>query len=316
MIMPAFGFSVGDFIAVIGLCTKVAKALKDAGGAAAEYQQVIIEIDGLQNALTRLASLEPTESNIDHVNAIRKMALACNLPLQDFLSKLEKYEAAMSPFATGKSYSSTGKKAQYALFMSEEVKTIRAMISGKVISINLLLATHASESLSRAEGRLSTNQASILFTLEQARDGMSRIREDIERIGAETTTSQEQLRQETADTTYQLTERLNQIESDTGNAKRSLSTLTTGVASISTSLSKLSDMGSQALAMMRAFPVELQLLLRTMLRTNIQMYTVLLEVHRRISAPPTLALESNIRIEDALGEIRSLPFEWFRHWEP
>ncbi|KAF2110430.1 hypothetical protein BDV96DRAFT_583994 [Lophiotrema nucula] len=316
MVMPAFGFSVGDFIAAIALCTKVAKALKQAGGVTSEYQQVIIEIEGLQDALTRLAALEPTESNIDHVNAIRRMALACSLPLRDFLTKMEKYEAAMSPFATRNSFRSTGKKAQYAVFMSEEVKTIRAMISGKVISINLLLATHASETLSRTEARLSTNQENILTSLEEAKDGMSRMRQDFERMSAATTTTQEQLRQDTSDSTYQLTEQLNQIGNDTVSTKRSISALTTGVASISTSLTGLCGLGTQALAILRAFPAELQTLLQTVLRTNMQMYAVLLEVHRKIGAPPTLALESNIRIEDALGEIRSLPFEWFRHWEP
>jgi hypothetical protein len=197
---PAFGFSVGDFIATMGmyctelaptanlspdmglanshpgLCTKVAKTLQDSGAAIAEYQQVIMEIHGLQNALTRLAALDPTGSNIDHVNAIRRMALACSLPLQDFLSKIEKCEVAMSPFAKAKSFRSAGKKAQYAVFMTDEVKMLRAMISGKVISINLLLATHASETLSRTEGRMSSDQESVLAKLEEAKTDMYTIR--------------------------------------------------------------------------------------------------------------------------------------------
>jgi hypothetical protein len=298
-----------------GLCTKVAKALKEAGGVTAEYQQVIIEIEGLQDALTRLAALEPTQSNIDHVNAIRRMALACSFPLHDFLSKLEKYEITMSPFATGTSFRSAGKKAQYAVFMSEDVKTMRAMISGKVISINLLLATHASETLSRTESQLSINQKSILARLEEAKDGMNSIRQEIECMNAATTTSREQLRQERADSTNRLTEQLNQITQNTAGTKRNISALTMGVASISTSVTTLCNLGTQILSILRSFPAELRTLLETVLRTNTQMYAVLLEVHRKIGAHPTLMLDSNIRIEDALGEVRSLPFEWFRHWE-
>ncbi|KAF2635384.1 hypothetical protein P280DRAFT_194530 [Massarina eburnea CBS 473.64] len=306
--IPAFGFSVGDFIAAIGLCTKVAKTLKGSSGVSAEYQQVIIEIEGLQDALTRLARLEPTESNIDHVNAIRRMALACSLPMQDFLSKLERYEGSMSPFTTGKSIRSVGKKAEYAVFMSEEVKTMRTMISGKVISINLLLATHASETLSRTQDRLSTNQENLLSRLEEAKVGLSRIRQDIENMNTASCTSQERFEQETG-------AHLIQIGNDNASTKRSISALAIGVSSISTSITTLCRLGTQIQSILSTFPAELRDLLQTVVRTNMQMYTVLLEVHRKISAPPTLALDSNIRTEDALGVVRSLPYEWFRHWE-
>ena len=104
-----FGFSVGDFLSASGmvlilhllasltwilleLCTKVANALNDATGASAEYQHVVLELQALQDALSRLASLEPTESNVNHVNAIRGIALACQLLLRDFLSNIERYE--------------------------------------------------------------------------------------------------------------------------------------------------------------------------------------------------------------------------------
>lgn len=38
MVAPAFGFSVGDFIAAIQLIGKVAKALKDTGGAEDDFK--------------------------------------------------------------------------------------------------------------------------------------------------------------------------------------------------------------------------------------------------------------------------------------
>lgn len=235
------------------------------------------------------------------------MALACSLPMQAFLSKLEKYETDMSPFATGKSFRSAAKKAQYAVFMADEVKTMRAMISGKVISINMLLATHASQSLSRTEGRMSSDQRNLLASLQEARDEMSQIRQDIENMDTATTTSREQLRQE-------MEAQLNRISNDTTSTKRTISALTVGVTSVSTSIGTLCGLGAQIISILRVFPAELRTLLNSVVRTNMQIYTLLLEVHR-ISAQPTLRLSSNIVIEDALGQIRSLPFEWFRHWE-
>jgi hypothetical protein len=126
------------------LVKKVSDALKATGGASCEYRHVIIELEGLKNVLRHLEALEPTEDNISHVNAIRGMALACQLPLKSFLDKLEKYEASMKPIVSRGSFRSVHHKAKWAISITEEVNKLRALIAAKAISINLLLATHSS----------------------------------------------------------------------------------------------------------------------------------------------------------------------------
>ncbi|KAF6220078.1 hypothetical protein HO133_003209 [Letharia lupina] len=100
---PAFGFSVGDFISAIGLVKRVTKALKETGGAPTDYQLVVIELKGLKSILRHLETLKPTEDNVTHINAIRGMAVACQLPLRDFMLKLEKYESTLRPYADKRS---------------------------------------------------------------------------------------------------------------------------------------------------------------------------------------------------------------------
>ena len=84
----------------VALVKKVSDALKATGSASCEYRHVIIELEGLKNVLRHLEALEPTEDNISRVNAIRGMALTCQLPLNCFLHKLEKYEASMKPIVS------------------------------------------------------------------------------------------------------------------------------------------------------------------------------------------------------------------------
>ncbi|KAL8875783.1 MAG: hypothetical protein Q9198_005908, partial [Flavoplaca austrocitrina] len=141
---PAFGFSVGDFINTINLIRKITKALKETGGAASEYQDAVVELTGLQHALQHLEALQPTQDNAGQVNAIRGMALACKIPLQDFMTKLDKYEESLGPWAHGSSLGGLGRKTRWAVSFSKEVEKLRAMVAGKQISINLLLATHSS----------------------------------------------------------------------------------------------------------------------------------------------------------------------------
>lgn len=127
-----------------GLIRKIIKALKDAGGASSEYQFALIELKGLKHALQHLEALEPTEDNASHVNAIRGMALACRLPLQDFMTKLEKYESSLGPWVDRNTFRTAGRKARWAVSFGQEVEKLRALVGAKQISINLLLATHSS----------------------------------------------------------------------------------------------------------------------------------------------------------------------------
>lgn len=158
MPVPAFGFSAGDFISAIGkapstnlksitaktftqgLVKKVIKALKRTGGASTEYQHAIIELNGLKNVLRRLESLQPNQDNEHHVNAIRGVALACQLPLRDFLTKLEKYEVSLGPLSNPKWYHGFPQKSRWAMSFAEEVEKLRALVAAKTVSITLLLA--------------------------------------------------------------------------------------------------------------------------------------------------------------------------------
>ena len=123
---------------------KVSHALKETGGAATEYQHVVIELRALKNVLRQLEALEPTEHNAHYVNAIRGMALACQLPLREFLVKLDKYEASLSPFAEQKFYRGVGSKSQWATSFAAEVEQLRAVVAAKALSIQLLLTMHSS----------------------------------------------------------------------------------------------------------------------------------------------------------------------------
>ena len=117
--------------------------MKAASGASTQYQLAVLELSGLDRILCELQRFEPSEGDAEHINAIRGMALACHLPLRDFLIKLEKYEASLSPFSARGALRTAPRKTQFVVWMDGEVEKLRTYVTGKNLSIALLLQVYA-----------------------------------------------------------------------------------------------------------------------------------------------------------------------------
>ncbi|ERF68437.1 hypothetical protein EPUS_03755 [Endocarpon pusillum Z07020] len=288
---PAFGFSVGDFIQAITLIKKVCVSLRQVGGASTEYQHVIIELQGLGNALQQLQALEPTDDNFAHVNAIRAMALACQLPLREFMTKLEKYESALGPFAERSSLSGGARKAKWAVSFAKEVERLRVLVAAKCISINMLLASHTSQTISQLSSRSKKEHEDLMTDVTDTRAGVNRLSEELGHL------SNDLLKADTA-------------------GREKLEAVFAKADATQASIARLRSLGEQVMGYVGQFPKEIREFLRTILQSNWQIYRVLLQVQQNISHSPTGLLDSNIKFEDALGEYKELPYEYFRHWEP
>ena len=110
-----FGFSVGDVIAVSGIITKVATALKDAGGASADYQLNRADNLKLQQFLQQLQKLSSENSSTFPLDGVHLQARACEETLQNFLAETSKFHDALGPSAAKGWHHGSGRKAQWAL---------------------------------------------------------------------------------------------------------------------------------------------------------------------------------------------------------
>lgn len=103
-------------------------------------------------------------------------------------------------------------------------------------------------------------------------------------------------------------------EADT-TGREKLDALSAKADTTQASIMSLRSLGEQVMDYIGQFPKEIRDFLRTILQSNWQIYRVLLQVQQHISQNPTGLLDSNIKFEDALGEYKELPYEYFRHWE-
>jgi hypothetical protein len=218
------------------------------------------------------------------------MALVCQLPLRDFLTKLESYESTLGPFGNKTSFRTAHNKAKWALSMVEEVNKLRAFVAAKVMSINLLFATHTSQTLSKLESRTRNNYEELKMQFARNSDEVNQLREGLKSV--ETQISHTQQSSETR-----------------------FDTLDAHAASAQTSLLSLRNIGSQILAFVSTFPVEIRDLLARIMQQNNRVYMILLSIQASTAVSPTSKLASNIKFEDVLGRNRELPYEYFQFWE-
>ena len=141
--VPAFGFSVGDFINAIALVNKVRQALKHLGGAEDDIHLVAHDLQHLELILIQLKDGDwGAGGSVSHVNAIRGIALSCGPVLEGFLRKVESFQSSAScePGSSTKPFTRGFKKVQWAISMKEEIDQFRMFVVSKVVTMNLLLS--------------------------------------------------------------------------------------------------------------------------------------------------------------------------------
>ncbi|KAL3421762.1 hypothetical protein PVAG01_05918 [Phlyctema vagabunda] len=313
--VPGFGFSVGDFIAAAGLIKKVSDALKDAGGASSEYQHVMIELEGLDRALKFVAAIQPDQSNLHHIDAIRGMALSCQIPLQQFLLKIQKYESYLGPFPASSSISRSTKKAKWAVYVAGQVESLRAVVAAKVVSINLLLNVQISGAISKIEPAIREERNHLLSEILQVRQSMSEMKQDSRKTQSDASKAAESAQTAAISHEAALSSINSKLNKSMEDVLGGLERLSTSARSVETTVLNLRDTGQQILQFIGDFPREIRDLLQKIIRTNLQLYYLILRSQNNIAKVPTMLLESNILFEDALGRTQTLPYEWFRHWD-
>lgn len=140
--MAAFGWSAGDIVAAIRVVTKVSSALQDAGGASEEYQHTIKDLESLEIVLQYLQHLKPEDANFAHVKAICARSQASQRALRDLLDGFHKFEKSMGGGTHHSWHRGAHRKAQWALFASNELNKFQVCISMQLQAIQLLLNCH------------------------------------------------------------------------------------------------------------------------------------------------------------------------------
>ncbi|PQE13895.1 Ankyrin repeat-containing domain protein [Rutstroemia sp. NJR-2017a BBW] len=178
----SFGFSVGDFLAVATLIKEVVVSLKDVGGAAADYQQLIVELHGLQRALDSIEDLrvDAGTRQAENINNLKVTALGCRYVLEEALKKLRSYESLRLGQRSSSLVAVSSKKIKWQIMMKEDVDALRTRLNSHTNYLNMRLSTEILRGASAATARADKSLGDVTQKLEETRLDVQGIRSDLE----------------------------------------------------------------------------------------------------------------------------------------
>lgn len=143
--VPAFGFSVGDFVAGTKVIINVFRAFKETGGASTKYTREVAFLEGLNKTLEHLKELvENPSDDYDLAKDVSKQIKGIQGPLNEFHAFLDTYEGALGEPSTSKGLKKSSKMFKYTLKdMSGKVERLRVQIDQPLQAISLLLSLRA-----------------------------------------------------------------------------------------------------------------------------------------------------------------------------
>ncbi|MCJ1396035.1 hypothetical protein MMC18_008922 [Xylographa bjoerkii] len=138
----AFGFSIGDFLAVAKLIVDVGSSLQDVGGSTSEYQELQRELQSLQRALLHVEKLQARPGQLPAINSIK-----CVGKTEGKLLDLKR-------------------KTQWGLCKKKEMEKLQNYLSVHIGSINMLLMAHGLQILDLAMDRSAADHETLSSRLD------------------------------------------------------------------------------------------------------------------------------------------------------
>jgi len=142
MVVP-FGFSAGDIAMAIQVVVKVAQGLKNSGGSASEYQDIIKYLQSLLLTLQHLETLRSKTKDESIAKAVEALASAAQKPMLEFMEDIRKYEVTLGQKSSSNSIRSGFHKTDWALRIAKKGVKLRANISAELESLHLLLGSQS-----------------------------------------------------------------------------------------------------------------------------------------------------------------------------
>jgi hypothetical protein len=139
-----FGFSVGDFIAAIGVLKDTIKALSNSQGASTDYQGLNSVLGSLQDGLKSIQNLMPNASQRDQFDAIDKAVKDSQRCIYGFLDQISKFKSLEKSNANKWSldtFKRNLRKIEWALCKKDDVVKFQTELGQRAETVRMLVTS-------------------------------------------------------------------------------------------------------------------------------------------------------------------------------
>ena len=114
------------------------------------------------------------------IDQIKCAALTCRYPLEEFLTKIQKYEKELDSKIVNGKIKTTVRKAQYALTRKKEAETLRSYLNIHIGTVNMLLLRQGLEMLDVAREENDKGQENLRERIEDSAKELREVRGNTE----------------------------------------------------------------------------------------------------------------------------------------
>ncbi|KAH6845649.1 hypothetical protein B0I37DRAFT_380785 [Chaetomium sp. MPI-CAGE-AT-0009] len=222
----SFGFSVGDFLAVIELVHDLAVALSDGRGSSVKFQGLVQELYSLERAMVEIKNLQVPAELEPRLWIVQQAGSHCQTAINNFLRKGDVYMRCLSQRGTAKWWKDAFYKIKWAVYKADDVDELRASLRGHSMAMGLMLQLLQIESvkdtMARVERQVQSQAQLDRSSLEQLASNLQAdLMLGITNAMLEVTTKQTQsnadlglIMMQTLQTTMQIHQMMSQAQTD------------------------------------------------------------------------------------------------------
>jgi hypothetical protein len=137
----SFSFGIGDILATLHLFKTIAVEIKNYRDAPANFQQLQVELELLQNTLSQVLHAEPSHGEErELIDRVRAIALHCHGPLQVFLDKMRPKAGTLGHFGKTTTIGNVGLRLHWSMVTQKDVEGLRKIVLSEMVAITVLLS--------------------------------------------------------------------------------------------------------------------------------------------------------------------------------
>jgi hypothetical protein len=166
--MPVgFGFSVGDFLAVLKLVGTVIDALRESSYASSSFRSLINELYALESALLGVKRLDAEVGQNFKKVALQQAASQCQRTIDAFYGRIQKDQPHLQQGGTSSHIKDAWVKIKWTICTKDDLEKFRAEIRGHTSSITILLLSLQMEATTIRTRKQDSEQKSLAGRIQK-----------------------------------------------------------------------------------------------------------------------------------------------------